>query len=126
MLLDFRTPVSRVISVGRIEGVSTLVLFFIAMPLKYMADQPMAVTYVGWVHGVLFISLAVVTFIAWIDKHLSFRWSFWVAIGALFPFGPFIVERWLPKEASLAEEGSPQPSTLPTAPNGDGDDAGAG
>lgn len=60
-MFSFRTPVSRVIAVGRIEGVSTLVLFFIAMPLKYGFDQPMAVTYVGWIHGVLFISFAVVT-----------------------------------------------------------------
>lgn len=98
MLLDFRTPVSRVVSVGRIEGVSTLVLFGVAMPLKYGFDQPMAVTYVGWIHGVLFLSLAVVTFIAWIQKRLSFKQSTLVAIGALFPFGPFIVERWLPEE----------------------------
>ena len=98
MLLDFRTPVSRVVSVGRIEGVSTLVLFFVAMPLKYFADQPLAVTYVGWVHGVLFISLAAVTFLAWVNKWLSFGQSTMVAIGALFPFGPFIVERWLPKK----------------------------
>jgi integral membrane protein len=98
MLLDFRSPVSRVVSVGRIEGVSTLVLFFIAMPLKYGFGQPMAVSYAGWIHGILFISLAVVTFIAWISKLLSFRQSCLVAIGALLPFGPFVVERWLPKQ----------------------------
>ena len=100
LLPGFHSPVSRVVSVGRIEGVSTLVLFLIAMPLKYGFDQPMAVTYVGWVHGVLFISLAVVTFLAWTKKYLSFNQATLVAIGALFPFGPFIVERWLPKEDS--------------------------
>ena len=98
MLLDFRTPVSRVVSVGRIEAVSTLLLFFVAMPLKYLADQPLAVTYVGTIHGVLFILLAVVTCIAWIKKSLSFNQAALVAVGAIFPFGPFIVERWLPQE----------------------------
>ena len=37
-----------------VEGISTLVLFLVAMPLKYVLGYPMAVTYVGWVHGVLF------------------------------------------------------------------------
>ena len=36
-----------------VEGISTLVLFLVAMPLKYVLGYPMAVTYVGWVHGVL-------------------------------------------------------------------------
>ena len=38
------------------EGVSFLVLLLIAMPLKYMADYPKAVTIVGGLHGVLFIA----------------------------------------------------------------------
>ena len=40
-----------------VEGISTLVLFLVAMPLKYVLGYPMAVTYVGWVHGVLFVGL---------------------------------------------------------------------
>ena len=95
MLPGFHSHVSRVVSLGRVEAISTLVLFFIAMPLKYGFDQPSAVTCVGWIHGLLFISLAVVTFLAWIGKHLSFKQSCLVAIGALLPFGPFVVERWL-------------------------------
>ena len=75
-------------------------LFFIAMPLKYFADQPMVVTYVGWIHGILFLSLAAVTFFAWNDKHPSFKQSCLVAVGALLPFGPFVVERWLPKDSN--------------------------
>lgn len=30
-----------------VEGISTLVLFFVAMPLKYFAGMPQAVTVVG-------------------------------------------------------------------------------
>ena len=40
---------------GIAEGISFLVLLGIAMPLKYLFDQPMAVTIVGWAHGVLFV-----------------------------------------------------------------------
>ncbi|MBU3664063.1 MAG: DUF3817 domain-containing protein, partial [Bacteroidetes bacterium] len=37
------------------EGVSFIVLMFIAMPLKYGANWPYAVKYVGWAHGLLFV-----------------------------------------------------------------------
>ena len=43
----------RIISI--IEGLSYLLLVFIAMPLKYMFDYPLAVKIVGMSHGVLFI-----------------------------------------------------------------------
>ncbi|MCU0423388.1 MAG: DUF3817 domain-containing protein [Bacteroidia bacterium] len=37
------------------EGWSNIILFFIAMPLKYIFDFPLAVKLAGWVHGVLVI-----------------------------------------------------------------------
>jgi hypothetical protein len=40
-----------------IEGLSLLLLLGVAMPLKYLADQPLAVRYVGLVHGVLWLAL---------------------------------------------------------------------
>lgn len=40
------------------EGVSFLVLLLIAMPLKYFADMPIAVTIVGGLHGLLFVAFA--------------------------------------------------------------------
>src|SRR5262249_19012058 len=49
------TPLTRVRIAGLAEGVSFLLLLGVAMPLKYFADYPMAVTVVGTIHGVLFI-----------------------------------------------------------------------
>ena len=48
--------------VGLIEGISFLLLLFIAMPVKYMMDNPVLVKYVGMGHGVLFILFLVVLF----------------------------------------------------------------
>ncbi|MDX1679831.1 MAG: DUF3817 domain-containing protein [Akkermansiaceae bacterium] len=95
-MFEFRTPMDRVRTLGRIEGVSFILLLGIAMPLRTYMGMDKAVTYVGWAHGILFIALALVTFIAWRGEHLSFKQSCLVAIGALLPFGPFVVERWLP------------------------------
>ncbi|GIT29896.1 MAG: hypothetical protein Ct9H300mP1_19420 [Planctomycetaceae bacterium] len=50
--------------VSRIEGVSTLVLFGIAMPLKYFAGMPRGVTVVGSIHGALFVGLVAMFVVA--------------------------------------------------------------
>ena len=41
--------------IGLLEGISFLLLLFIAMPMKYMLDNPVMVKYVGMGHGVLFM-----------------------------------------------------------------------
>ena len=41
--------------VGLLEGISFLLLLFIAMPVKYMMDNPILVKYIGMGHGVLFV-----------------------------------------------------------------------
>ena len=46
---------SRFRLISFVEGISYLLLVFIAMPLKYMFDYPLAVKIVGMGHGVLFI-----------------------------------------------------------------------
>lgn len=97
-LFDLRTPIARVRTVGRIEGVSFLLLLGVAMPLKYLAGQPLAVTYVGWAHGLLFVLLAMVTFSAWINKHLRFGQACMVGVAALLPFGPFVIDRRLERQ----------------------------
>ena len=46
--------------VGFLEGWSFLLLLFIAMPMKYIWDNPLWVKYVGMGHGLLFILFIVV------------------------------------------------------------------
>ena len=53
------SAIGRLRFVGLLEGVSLLVLLGIAMPLKYLANQPDAVKLVGWAHGVLFVLFVV-------------------------------------------------------------------
>jgi integral membrane protein len=67
------------------------------MPLKYLADLPLAVTYVGWAHGVLFVAFVLVLFQAWAGGALSFGKSALALLAALLPFGPFLIDRKLAK-----------------------------
>jgi integral membrane protein len=77
------------------EGVSYLLLLFIAMPLKYGFGMDMAVTIVGWAHGALFIMLALFTLAAMVFAKLPFKLACYVAIASLVPGGPFFLDRHL-------------------------------
>lgn len=79
------------------EGVSFLLLMGVAMPLKYLADIPLAVTWTGWIHGVLFISFLLALLLAWAGGSLSVGTSALALIASLLPFGPFLIDRKLSK-----------------------------
>ena len=93
-----RTSIGRLRAIGFIEGLSFLLLLGVAMPLKYFAGMPQAVTAAGWVHGILFISFC----IALTQAHQDANWSAWrsgtVLIAALLPFGPFAIDKKLRRE----------------------------
>jgi integral membrane protein len=80
------------------EGVSYVVLVFVAMPLKYLAGMPAPVRVVGGLHGALFVLFVAALLRAAWDR----RWSLVrcaVAFGAsLVPFGTFIFDRSLRRE----------------------------
>lgn len=78
------------------EGWSFLVLLFIAMPLKYLANMPLAVKVVGWAHGILFIGYWATA----IPLFTKLKWDIERIVGlslaSLLPFGTFVMERkWL-------------------------------
>lgn len=80
------------------EGVSYLLLLFIAMPLKYIWGIPELVKYVGWIHGVLFILYIVLLLLC------AFKYSWTLLrvlryfVASLLPFVPFLIEKQLKKE----------------------------
>lgn len=92
--MSLATPLGRVRLLGLIEGWSFVVLLFIAMPLKYFAGQPMAVKIVGMAHGVLFLALCAAALQAQVeDEAWPLKRTALVILGALLPFGPFVVEK---------------------------------
>jgi len=93
----YKTAIGRFRTIAITEGISFLVLLFIAMPLKYFAGIPEAVTVVGWLHGLLFV----LYMIAGLDVRKVHNWNgkkvFIAVMAAFLPFGPFLLDNYLIK-----------------------------
>ncbi len=86
-------PTLRLLSL--IEGVSTLILFGIAMPLKYGAGMPLAVTIAGTIHGALFAALVLMLLVAIRKVPLRISIAAIGIVAAVLPGGPFLFDRML-------------------------------
>jgi len=84
--------------VGLIEGISLLVLLFIAMPLKYIWNEPGAVKVVGWIHGGLFVLFMILAFRVYEQKAWPFKKLVMAFVAAFLPFGTFVFDKQLKKE----------------------------
>jgi len=87
------------IAIARAEGISLLLLFFLAMPLKYGMGYEHATMVPGWLHGVLF--MAYVVALAWVSaaEKWSILTSFTAFVASFLPFGTFWFETRLPEPA---------------------------
>jgi len=82
--------------VSMCEGVSYLVLLGIAMPLKYLADMPLAVRVVGSIHGALFVAYCIALARCLPAVPLGRAVAYFIA--SLIPLGAFGVEYQLRKQ----------------------------
>jgi len=89
------SAIGRLRLVGKCEAVSFLLLLGVAMPLKYLADLPLAVKLVGWAHGVLFIAFVLLVLPAIQQAGWPLRRGALLVGAALVPFGPFLADRSL-------------------------------
>jgi integral membrane protein len=83
--------------IGIAEGVSFLILLLIAMPLKYFYGMPLAVKYVGWAHGLLFVLYIGWAYYVKISLSQSLLPFVYACLAALIPCGTFIYDRQLKK-----------------------------
>ena len=81
--------------VAFLEGVSLLVLLFVAMPLKYLAGQATAVRYVGMAHGLLFVAYVLLVVQVAIGQRWSLGKTALALLASVVPFGTFWADRRL-------------------------------
>ena len=85
------------------EGVSFLVLLLIAMPLKYFANYPKAVTVVGSLHGGLFVAFIAMAYFIKEKNSKDWGWLIKAFLASIIPFGTFIMDKqWKKEEATIA------------------------
>ena len=88
--------------IGFLEGISYLLLLFIAVPLKYFGENEILVKTLGMPHGLLFIAYILMAFFI----KPEFKWSnkdfAVILIASVVPFGTFYVDwKYLKKRVAI-------------------------
>ena len=84
------------------EGISFLILLLIAMPLKYFAGLPMAVTIIGGLHGLLFVGFIVLAFLTREEYGKNLKWLAKAFVASLLPFGTMVMDKeWKLEQAAI-------------------------
>jgi integral membrane protein len=83
------TPIFWFRLIAFLEGMSFLILLFIAVPLKYLMDIPEPTKVMGSAHGALFVAYVLLCLVCYI----RYKWkisTFFILIALSFvPFGTF-------------------------------------
>lgn len=79
--------------VAFLEGLSYILLLFIATPIKYLANDPQYVKLLGMPHGLLFMVYIILAFMIRRDYKWNSRQFTVVLIASLIPFGTFYVDK---------------------------------
>ncbi|PNQ73062.1 hypothetical protein C1T31_08695 [Hanstruepera neustonica] len=84
-------PLFRIIAL--LEGVSYILLLFIATPVKYFMNEPKYVKLLGMPHGLLFIAYIVLAIIIGSNLKWSSKIMRTVLLASIIPFGTFCVDK---------------------------------
>lgn len=76
-----------------LEGVSFILLLFVAVPIKYLMDDPHYVKLLGMPHGLLFVLY--ITFAILIKNDLKWNTKQFghVLLASIIPFGTFYIDK---------------------------------
>ena len=87
------TNIGRLRIIGFLEGISLLVLLFIAVPIKYIGHDPSIVKAIGPIHGALFLLFIVNTISVGVEQKWQFKTTGKVLLACIIPFGTFYIDR---------------------------------
>ncbi|RBL90690.1 DUF3817 domain-containing protein [Chitinophaga flava] len=94
MIHLLKSKIGRLRIIGILEGISLLVLIFIAVPMKYLLGNPECSRIMGPVHGALFLLFVFNTLSVGVEYEWKFRTTTWkVLLGCVIPFGTFYIDR---------------------------------
>ena len=76
-----------------LEGISAILLFFFAMPMKYIFNNPIYVKQIGMAHGILFIGYIIFATILKFNHNWTLKKYSLICIASIPPFGTFYIDR---------------------------------
>jgi integral membrane protein len=89
----FTTSIGRLRLLAFLEGISLLILVFVAVPLKYAVQDPSWTKIMGPIHGALFLFFIFNALRVGIEQNWKFRETTWkVLLACVIPFGTFYVD----------------------------------
>ena len=78
--------------ISYLEGISYILLLFIAVPIKYYANDPTLVKLLGMPHGLLFVAYVILSLVNSKKHDWNFSKTLVVLISSVIPFGTFYVD----------------------------------
>ncbi|MET2986590.1 DUF3817 domain-containing protein [Aureibaculum conchae] len=81
----------RVVSI--LEGLSYLILLFIAVPIKYLGNDESWVKMFGMPHGLLFVAYIVLAYLIKSEMKWGTKTFLIVLVASVIPFGTFYIDR---------------------------------
>jgi len=88
---------------GMAETCSTVSLYFIAMPLKYLGNNEILVKLIGPIHGLLWLLYIGLLTLGWIQKKWNMRVVITGGFLSLLPGGPIWLERRMNQSQYLSD-----------------------
>lgn len=89
--------------VGFLEGISLLLLLFVAMPLKYAFGIPEFSKVMGTVHGALFLLFIFNILSVGVEQQWKFKTTTWkVLLACIIPFGTFYIDQKILSKIDLS------------------------
>jgi len=88
--------------INKIEGISFIILLFIAMPMKYSFGYPIATKVVGMLHGLLVFAFIYQIIEAKKEAGFMLKETALYFILSLIPFGSFYTDKLLAKKMTIA------------------------
>lgn len=98
-----KTKIGRLRLLSLIEGLSLVLLVFLAVPMKYLMAMPMLVKILGPIHGGLFVLFVFMTIAAAFEYGWKFKTTALLLVSSIVPFGCFYAEKKIFRKVTVAE-----------------------
>lgn len=100
-----RKSMENLAKISLIEGISLIVLVFIAMPLKYIWGYKIATIIFGSIHGVLWLTFLYILNDARIKNNLEKQFVIKMIVFSVIPFGFIPMEKMINDKINKKEKG---------------------